>query len=150
MLLKQAGFSLIQLIITIVIISILMVAIILRNPDSRAFQSEGYADVLAQNIRLAKIMAISLNERYSIQVNSGSLQIKDTSGTAINHPENGNTTFNFPTGVTISPVTTIQFDSVGRPYNNAGVLSINNTVFTVTAGTNTKTVTVVPETGFIE
>ncbi|KTC64609.1 Tfp pilus assembly protein FimT (plasmid) [Legionella adelaidensis] len=153
---NKKGFTLLELIVLMGIIAIVACVALLRVPQKEAFLADGFSDVLAQEIRFAQIMAIGLNQSYSIDVGNSALTIKNQAGTAVSNPETGSTLFSYPSGVSVSVASpysiplTIIFDPLGKPYNSSGLALTTAPIFTVTSGANTNTVTVYPETGFIE
>ena len=147
---NQKGFTLVELVAVILIAGILGTILVVKLVDRQPFQAEGYAGVVYHNLQYTRILAVSLNDRYRIVFSASSYQILDSAGTPIVNPETGSVTTSYPTGVTVTPNTTVIFDSLGKPYNASSVALSSLLTLTVTAGTSTDTVTVTPETGFIE
>ena len=146
---KISGFSLIELIVVIVVLSIVAASVSLFMPARTVYQSDGFADVFLQDLRFTQLLSMSQNQRYKLIVNAGSYQIQNQSSVVFNNPETGAATNVYPAGVTITPTGTYNFDSIGVPYNN-GVALAAVLNFSVTAGTTTTTVSITPGTGFIQ
>ena len=77
-------------------------------------------------------------------------QIQDAQGTAITIPELPTSTTTYPSGVTITPTTTLIFDSTGQPYNSSGTALTSDFNLMVTTSDTTQIVTVSAQTGFIQ
>lgn len=148
---RQAGYSMIELVLTIVILGILSIFVTMCQPSGIMddFQAEGFSEVFIEDLRLTQILAMSLNERYRLNITATSYQIQNQSGPVI-HPGTGQTTVHYPRGVTIMPITTIEFDALGRPYNSNGTLLSHVMQFSVASGTGSQSVSVYPQTGFVE
>jgi prepilin-type N-terminal cleavage/methylation domain-containing protein len=144
------GFTLIELIVIISIISILGVALMIRTPSTTPFELSGTHDTFIQDIRLAQILSMSLNARYRIVTQSNSYQILDANLTPYFNAAANASTVNFPEGITLTPATTIIFDALGSPYNATNTPLTNSLTFTLTGGTDTRTITLTPETGFVQ
>jgi hypothetical protein len=84
---------------------------------------------------------MSLNGSYSIQLNSTNYQILAPGGSAYSYPGNNSAAKTLPSGVTLSPVQTLSFDTMGRP--NSG------TTITISTSGLTRTLTLLAQTGFI-
>ncbi len=148
---KSHGFTLIELIMLITILLILSVTAWVRMPSVNFFQSYRFSNVLLYDLNLTKVLSMSLNQRYRLVIGSSSYQIQDQNGVAIIHPETNSSFVNYPTGVTITPTTTIIFDSLGQPYNAAGTTALTTTLtLTVSASGVSQTINVTPQTGFIQ
>lgn len=149
-----AGFTLLEFIITLIILSILMVGVYIAWPgltvslDAQAYQ-------LASDIRYTQALSMSKGERYRfVKLSSTTYQITNSAGTAIILPR-GVTTITLNSGITFGTLTNlpnnlIAFDGKGIPYTDTGspgtALSSTATL-PLTASGETKTVSVTPETG---
>ena len=148
-----------ELIVVIVVLAIIAVVVTPKTPTKEPYQVDGFAKVFIQDLRFTQVLAMSQNQKYRIEVGTGSLQIKNAAGIAINNPETGSATFSYPAGVTIAMIanptvltpTVVYFNSLGKPYQSNGTTATSgDLIFTITAGTSTKTVTVTQRAGFIQ
>ncbi|AHE68389.1 pilus assembly FimT family protein [Legionella oakridgensis] len=146
------GYSLIELVIIIAVLGIMSIAVSMCQPSGvqQAFQAEGFARVFLQDLQLTKVLAMSQNQRYRLVVGTNSYQIQNQNGTPVTHPGTGGSSVPYPAGVSIAPLTTVMFDSLGQPYNNAGVPLGSTLSFTITSGSEASSVSVVPQTGLIQ
>lgn len=164
---KSSGFTLMELVITIVIISI-MTAVVLMNIGAKAQHGvTTEADMFRRDLSHLQLLAISQGVRLQMTVTSGGYTV--TSCSTINSG-NGNCTgaftdpatgvgfsvtltdAHFTTGTGISGPGNYWLDSLGRPVSAAtgATLLSNATVFKLSDGSSSRcvTVTVRPITGF--
>ena len=144
------GFTLIELVITIVVMSILILVAVLKMPSVPLFQAHGFSGILLHDLNLTKSLSMSENQKYRIVIGASSYQIQDQNGVAIIHPETNGAAIVYPVGVTITPTMTLIFDSMGQPYNGAGTALTTTLSLTVTATGMSQVVSVSPQTGFIQ
>ncbi|MDP3704839.1 MAG: hypothetical protein Q8R24_02880 [Legionellaceae bacterium] len=148
---KSQGFTLIELVMLITVLLILSVTAWVRMPSVNFFQSYSFSNILLYDLNLTKTLSMSLNQRYRLIIGSSSYQIQDQNGVALLNPETNSSVVSYPTGVTITPTTTIVFDSLGQPYNAVGTTALTTTLtLTVSASGTTQTISVSPQTGFIQ
>lgn len=173
------GFTLLQIIIAMVIIGILSATLLIRLPSYDTFNVQGFASQFLEDLRLTSVLSLSENQRYRLVVGPTAAiagivgavpaltyQIQDETGTPFANPETGSTSPTaFAAGVSsvaitssaLSPAlttTAVIFDGLGQPYYIAsGVItpfSSGTLTFTLTAGTATATVSVTPQTGYMQ
>lgn len=137
-----------ELIVVILICGIVAISYWMRVADKESFETDGFAGVVYHNLQYTRILSMSLNERYRIVFGPSSYQILNGSNVPVANPETGSTNTNYPTGVSVTN-TTVIFDSLGKPYNTGGALSSPLTL-TISSGSSTSTVTITPETGFLQ
>lgn len=148
---KSHGFTFIELIILVTIMLILSVTAWVRMPSVSFFQSYSFSNILLYDLNLTKVLSMSLNQRYRLVIGSNSYQIQDQNGVAIIHPGTNSSLVSYPTGVTITPTTTIIFDSLGQPYNAAGTAALTTALtFTISTSGVNQMINVSPQTGFIQ
>ena len=100
--------------------------------------------------RQARTLSMSLNRNYRIALLSASTyQIQDETGTAYNNPAAESTTTTLTSGITLSPITTVAFNTLGQSLNTSNVMLSAAVVISLTDGTSTRTLTIEPQTGFI-
>jgi prepilin-type N-terminal cleavage/methylation domain-containing protein len=149
------GFTLIELIIVIVVVSILAIIPFLNWPSS-SISLDGQAQQLANDIRYAQSLSMTKAQRYRLVITTGSssYQILNTAGTAVRFAS-GNTTVTLNSGISFGtlsnlPNSLIAFDGNGIPYTTTGspgtALAANASIPLQSSG-NTKTVVITPLTG---
>lgn len=142
---SQRGFTLVELIMTMVIIGILAAVVAPRFFDNNVFQSRGFADQVQASLRYAQKIAIA-QHRFVCAVFTGNSITLSTGatpacGTPLVSPS-GDSSYvvNAPSGVAFATVpTNVSFDALGRP-NAAQTLA-------VTGAANS--ITIEAETGYV-
>ena len=130
------GFTLIEFIAVLIVISILAVAVILNYPSAGSFNLISISEQLKRDIRYTQTLAMSLNTPYTINISATNYYISPT-------PPRGAVNVAMPSGVSLSG-SSITFDASGTP-SNSSIATI-----TVTAtGEGSNALTVAPETGFV-
>lgn len=152
---QMKGFTLIELIIVIVIVSILAAMPFLNWPSS-SISLAGQAQQLANDIRYAQSLAMTKAQRYRLVISTGSnsYQILNSAGTAILF-SSGSTTVTLNSGISFGtlsnlPNSLIAFDGNGIPYTTTGspgtALAADASIPLQSSG-NTTTVVITPLTG---
>lgn len=147
---RHKGYTVIELLIVIVVISIIAVGVSARFASVDSYRAEGFSDVFLADIRLTSVLSVSENKSYRMIVGANAYQIQDENGTSYINQASGTDIITYPSGVSITPQTTIIFDSLGRPYDSNSVLLSSQLDFVVSAGTTENTVSVSPQTGFVQ
>ncbi len=163
----SSGFTLIELIIVIVIISIAALTAVPMMSSAASVQIRSAANMLTADLEYAKSMSISRGQNYSVVFDTAteSYQIfKDQSGTLvpIEHPVKKGFDYeiNFSNDGRLNKVdivdadfdgtSVVKFDYLGSPYNgNSPPTPLNSGVIRLQAGGTTTKVTVEAVTGFI-
>jgi type II secretion system protein H len=165
-LVRNIGFTLIEILIVVVIIGIAAMIAVPMMSSAASMQIRSAANIVAADLEYAKSMAISRGQNFSMvfDKNSESYSIKDQNGNTISHPIKKGSLYviNFASDSRLGQVDivdavfnpnssqTISFDYLGSPYSGTGTSSpLNSGIITLQAGGNTKTVTVEPVTGYI-
>jgi len=143
----QAGFTMVELVVTMVIIGIMAIAIVPRMSLLRGFDEIGYRDQVKSALEYARKSAVAGRRHVQIAIVGGTVTVTaasalpETNPTTYNRnlqlPGTNSHTFTAPNGVTISD-TTIVFDPLGRPSTGAAI--------TVSGA---GTITVEAETGYV-
>ncbi len=128
------GFTLLELIIVMLVISIILISVQMNMPSSANYNLSSFTDRIRTDLRYTNLLALSLNQSYSIVFTANSYSISPS-------PPSGAYSVAMPSGVTLSPVT-VTFDSMGTP-NAAANIAIT------ASGVGTNTLTVTAETGFV-
>lgn len=148
---RQRGYTLVELIMTIVIVGIVAVVAIPRFTDSSVFQSRGFADQVQAALRYAQKTAIAQRRNVCVAFtlpapSTVSLTIANASGAAsscaanLDFPEGGNT-ITAPAGIAFAALPTdFSFNALGTPTNAPQTISITG----VTNG-----ITIEAETGYV-
>lgn len=148
------GFTLVEIIIVVVILSIAAVMIVPMMSSAGSMQIPSAANMIAADLEYAKSMAITEGQNFSVvfDTTAESYSIKDPNGTTIKHPVKKGFDYveNFSTDrqlgkVKITAVSfatgKVVFDALGSPDNGGSV--------TIQADNMTATINVEAITGFI-
>lgn len=149
---KNGGFTLVELIITMVILAIVSVVAIPKLFDNEAFEARGFHDEVVAAIRYAQKAAVA--QRTSVFVNidpgSGKLCLTYTvdpecdDASTVRDP-GGSAEFSrtAPAGVTINTSGQFSFSALGQPVPD-GQKSVN-----VVGAGQTRTIRIERETGYV-
>ena len=124
------GFTLVEIIMVVVLISILAVSVVPKFTDTSAISLQGGAAMVAADIRYTQELAMSTHSPKTITFTTN-----DTFYTV------NSQTMNLPSRVSISSGATFTFNSLGEPTSGGG------SSIEIQAGSSTKTITVESYTG---
>lgn len=145
-----AGFTLVELVMTLTLAGILAAVAGPRMLNQSAFQTRGGAAEVRAALRYAQKLAMTKNREVCVGVLTTGVALNLNPGTtpgaactqAITRPGAGTTyTVALPAGVGLSPALGFRFDGLGRP--------VPNTTLTLTVGGNVPIV-VARETGRVQ
>jgi prepilin-type N-terminal cleavage/methylation domain-containing protein len=156
------GFTLVELLIVIAIISIAALTAIPMMSSAASMQIRSAANMLAADLEYAKSLAISRAQYFSVvfDVGADSYQIEDQYGNVLPHPvrKGFNYVIDFQNdgrldkvdiiSVDFDTTNEVKYDYLGSPYNGGGT-PLNSGVVSLQAGGATTTITVEPVTGFV-
>ena len=149
------GFTLIELVIVIVIISILTVTVMMSFRSNTQHNVNLRADEFRRAVSHTQLLAISQGKRLRMNITTGGYTVVECTNTAcstvsgtITDPATGEP---FEADLTKDNITataaTIDFDSLGRP-QSAGAPLTSKTEVTLTGGGHSVKVEILPVTGF--
>lgn len=152
---KGHGFTIVELLIVVVILSIVALTAIPMMSSAASIQIRSAANIIAADIEYARSMAISRGQNHSVEFDkdTDSYKIVDQGGTVIQHPVKKGFPYemNFRTESRLSRVDItnasfggiqkVTFDCLGSP-DSGGTVNLQ-------AGGISSTITVEPVTGFV-
>jgi len=146
---RTTGFTLIELIITMLVISILTVFATSRL-DLGVIREEGFTRQASTAIRFAQKLAIGTGCSVRVQLDSNGCNLtwnvcSAASGNPIPNAASGLDNFCENSSATVSPSADFSFDNIGRPVNSSNT-DILLTTQTFTVGS--KDIRVEAETGY--
>ena len=153
---RQAkGFTLIELIMVMVILSIVAAVASMRMPGD-GINVSAQAEQLASDIRYTQSLAMSRGQRFQINFTASTYQIRNAAGDPQVHPGTGQTAAVGLDSTVLSgynpPLTgnILAFNSLGVPYTDATTALAGLATLTLTSGGEAITVRVAPQTGRVQ
>ncbi|MHB1077124.1 pilus assembly FimT family protein [Thiobacillus sp.] len=144
---SSRGFTMVELILVIIIAGVLAGVAVPRMLGRTGFDTRGFADQLAATVRFAQKLAVAQHTDVYVRLTASDAMLCYVDATcATLAPGPGGEkpyTVSVPSGVAISPATTLHFDAGGRPVNLAARLDIQ------VNGSGTHHVFVEQETGYV-
>ena len=158
---SNRGFTLIEVLVIVVILSIVGMVAIPMMGSTAITELKAAANMVSADLEYAKSIAIAKGQIYSVQFDTGaeSYRVKDQNGSTITHPVNGvDYVVDFSADSRIDQVTIssvnfdstneVKFDYLGNPLNGNDD-SLSSGTVTLEAGGQTMTIEVEPVTGYI-
>jgi MSHA pilin protein MshC len=158
---SQAGFTLAELVIVMVLIGILSVVAVPRMFDMDQFSARGTRDFVGAALRYAQKSAIAM--RRNVCVTVGALQLNITyasnggadqpcaAGNALRNPGNdlaySDSSNALPERAPVATPASLIFDAQGRPLSAPS--TPRTTALTITVTGNATPLTIEPETGIV-
>lgn len=163
--LGRQGFTLVEIIVVVIILSIAALLSIPMFASAADMQLTTAANMIAADIDYAKNLAITKQQNFSIvfRIDTDSYEVRDEDNIPIEHPVNpGNLTVVFPSDSRTSRVDitsanfdantdrALTFDYLGSPYSGLTATNpLNSGTITLAADDFTITITVEPVTGYV-
>lgn len=133
------GFTMIELVLIMVILGILSASISSRL-NFASHDASGYAEIIKSSIRLAQKLAIA-KRATAVSI---TFSVNPFGGCTVNGVQvTGEQCDPLPNGVSVTGLSSITFDGLGRPNVNAV------TTITVSGGDVSRTICLEPETGYV-
>ena len=159
---RVRGFTLVELLIVIVIISIAALTAIPMMSSAAGMQIRSAANMLTADLEYAKSMAISRAQNFSVifDTSADSYRIEDQYGNVLPHPvkkgfdyvidfqNDGRLNKVDIVSVDFDSTSEVKFDYLGSPYNGSNT-PLNSGIINLQAGGTTTTVAVEPVTGYV-
>jgi MSHA pilin protein MshC len=145
---KTSGFTLIELIIIMMIVSVLAIAAIPRLLGTQTFDARSFHDQTVAALRYAQKAAIAQRRTVCVTAGTGSITLtiasaagSSTCDTSLAGPT-GSSPFaiNAPSGVSYSAAASFSFSSLGQPSGSTKIFQVNGVA---------DSITVEQETGYV-
>ncbi|MDT8302978.1 MAG: prepilin-type N-terminal cleavage/methylation domain-containing protein [Sedimentisphaerales bacterium] len=161
---RITGFTLVELLIVVVIISIAALTAIPMMSSAASMQIRSAANILTADLEYAKSMAISRAQNYSVvfDASADSYRIEDQNGNVLQHPVKKGFDYEIDfqndgrlnkvdiVSVDFDSTSKVTFDYLGSPYNgNVTPGPLNSGVINLQAGSTNTIITVEPVTGYV-
>ncbi len=128
-LLKCAGFTLVELITVMIIVGVLAVAVMPRFFEVGVFQERGTIDQVKAALRYGQKVAIA--QRRTVNVNISQAASSDC-GAVLSA---GNVNCVVLNSITVSPLGTFTFNALGQRTSATGAITVGGTTITIEAET---------------
>jgi MSHA pilin protein MshC len=123
---RARGFTLVELVVTMIVLGILAIAIVPRMTLLQGFDEVGYRDRVRATIEYARKSAVAQRRAVRVTIASSAVSIDIQQRTpegvgagawvALNLPGSNTNAFVPPAGTTLTPASdTVIFDALGRP-----------------------------------
>jgi MSHA pilin protein MshC len=152
---SASGFSLIELVVVISIVTILA-AVAIARINTKSFEAEGFSNELSATMRYAQKIAIAQHRSVAVAITTGtvSLTYPGLSGTpALRKPPGTDAyTLTVPGGVTLAGNLvgdTVTFSPLGKPTTIVLPANTNGTLIVSGGDLSPVTITVEAETGYV-
>ena len=159
---RSCGFTLVELLIVIAIISIAALTAIPMMSSAASMQIRSAANMMTADLEYAKSMAISRAQYFSVVFDAGaeSYRIEDQYGNVLPHPVKKGFDYEIDfqndgrlnkvdiISVDFDSTSEVKFDYLGSPWNGNDN-PLNNGVINLQAGSTNTIITVEPVTGYV-
>jgi prepilin-type N-terminal cleavage/methylation domain-containing protein len=153
---NNRGFTLVEITVVVVLIGIIAAVVFARSISTDQMNIVGQVDKIRNHIRYAQSMAMNRNEPWVISCDASQYWLSDITLNAVKIPGTTSDQISLANlGISMTAFA-VYFDPLGRPYhsytdkeNNNPVTPGNPRVITISAGSESHTLTVTPQTGLI-
>lgn len=150
---KPNGFTLVELIVVLFLVSVLAVVGLSRFTRQSAFSEWGFTEEVTTALRYAQKLAMASGCDTAVAISSGGYQLRQRAGCKTGAFDvlvmlpggTGDYAGMTPSGTTVSPLS-LYFDPTGRP-RNAGTGTLLTLVSSISIGA--ATILIEPETGYV-
>ncbi len=156
--LRRHGFTMLELIAVLVVMGIIATAA-MSSVDFSPYDVTSEAETFKANLRFAQTLGFAQGELppgsddniWGIQLSGGSysLTMNGSAQNTVNMPGQTSATYTLPDNVTITG-STMNFDFRGRPVSAVNAPIGGDTMYTVSDGSTSVTVTVLQNTGVVQ
>ncbi len=136
---KQRGFTIVELIMVIVILGIISAVAVPRFFDRKVFDERFYFEEVLSTVRYGQKLAVASGCSIAFQINASGYALNYNGGDCGNGPVGSDYVKSLPAGVAVTNTLTISFNSLGSVNETCPggrcVATIGSHTFTVHAAT---------------
>ena len=150
---RLTGFTLVEMITVLLLVSILAVVGLSRYTDQSAFSEWGFTEEVTTALRYAQKFAMASGCDTAVMLTTGSFQLRQRTSCKAGGFEqpvflpggNGDYSGNAPNGITVTDLD-LYFDSTGRP-RDVATGALTGLVSSISVGSGS--ILIEPETGYV-
>jgi MSHA pilin protein MshC len=148
---KSRGFTLVELVVTLIIVGVMAAAAIPRFFERRGFDARGFADQMAASLRYAqkaaiaqrRLVCVALSAPNTLALTIAATHAANTCTLALPLPASQANSLTAPNGVSFTTTqAALRFDGLGRPSSAAQIAVPIEAAHTIT-------IVVEAETGYV-
>ncbi len=143
---NNPGFTMIEVIAVLLLFGVVAAVVVSYAPSTDSYKLVSEEDIMKGHLRYAQFRAMGDKVSWGISFTSNSYTLqKNGAPASSNLPNENSANHTLQTGVSITAGagTTITFDEWGSP-------GLSNILITLSVGTDSRTITVTRNTGFIQ
>lgn len=144
---KVAGLTLLEVIFVIVVLGVLTKVAMMKLVTPATMTLHTQAQSVADLIRRGQSLAVVRGQRHSVAVATAGANRSIAAACPASGGCSTDASFSVSQEVALGPVSTLYFNSLGQPVDNAGTVLSTNSVFTVSYEGTSFNVSVAPLTG---
>jgi len=153
---NNRGFTLVEITVVVILIGIIAAAVFARSISTDRINIVGEVDKIRNHIRYAQSMALKRNDVWVISCDATQYWLSDITLNPVDLPgATSNRISLADLGVSMNAFA-VYFDPLGIPYhsytdedNNTPVTAGNPRNIAISAGSESRTLTITPETGLV-
>jgi MSHA pilin protein MshC len=148
------GFTLIEIVAILILLGVLMAVVAVRFQGQSAYTLQSETDKIRERLRFAHLLAMNADAAWGVQLQTNSYRLFSNANSTNLVPFPGESTsmVTLPSGISLKPATIISFSKMGQPCSdmNASALRTSDLTITVSDGSNSATITITKNTGYIQ
>ena len=142
---NTSGFTIIELVVTILIVGILSISVGPRFFGTISYQNRKATDDLLSALRYSQQVAMNRGGDIELILTPTNFTVQRSGGGSLRSPDGLIPyTKTFPATITAVATSTIRFNSIGQPVNSTSIPLTNNVVLNI----GSSTITVEADTGY--
>ena len=146
------GFTMFEVIIVVVVISIVAAFVVVRGTSKTVYDLASEAEILKGHLRYAQYRAMSDIESWGLSISANGYHLlKNKEPATDTLPNESGPSHSLPSGISITTGagTMIHFNERGSPVGDGDAILTAETQMVLSGGSDTQTISITPETGFI-
>lgn len=149
---EQNGFTMIEVIVVVVLISIVAAFVVSRGTSKSVYDLASESEILNGHLRYAQYRAMSDTQSWGLSISANGYHLLENKvATTDLLPNESGPSHTLPSGITITTGagTAVHFNERGNPVDATDTPLTTDTLIVLSDGSTTRTTSITPETGFI-